>query len=155
MWLLGLFWRYPVRILAIFGSIVKWCYKYKHSETVNGHNIFLCTHDISRHVSKNTVDDLSFKTLNLRTVQIQIIKSVSQDISLRPLQLLIFPRFDKFLSIIFLLLRRSLLYTYSSANLLSIGNIVLRILEVLDCGFRDFHNDFSTPSSLNHCQLES
>ena len=30
-----------------------------------------------KHVSKNTVDYLLFKTLNLRTVQIQIIKSVS------------------------------------------------------------------------------
>ena len=43
----------------------------------------------------------------------------------------------------------------SSVNLLSIGNIVLRVLEVLDCGLRDFHNDFSIPSSLHHCQLES
>lgn len=49
----------------------------RHLETVNGHNIVLCTLDISRHVSKNTADDLLFKTLNLRTVQIQIIKSVS------------------------------------------------------------------------------
>ncbi|MGH9980018.1 MAG: hypothetical protein ACRD6U_00520 [Nitrososphaeraceae archaeon] len=43
----------------------------------------------------------------------------------------------------------------SSVNLLSIGNIVLRVLDVLDCGLLDFHNDFSTPSSLHHCQLES